>query len=388
MKCVKCGTELKEGCIYCSVCGNEAQMVPDYSVLEDDYLRSLLKEEEEQLKHKASREDNSGKKKQETVPKKKTDSRIPVLVVCILLAVCIIIGVVIKLVINHKNSNSYDYQMEMAQQEYIDKNYESALQYYKTALSLKPDDVTVRLAMAEIYIGQEAYDEAIVLLTEVVDMKPEEDFAYEGLIHIYEAKKDYASIIELASDVQNDDILELFDDYLVEAPVISPIAGEYDEFVPVTMFSADGYDIYYTVDGSEPTAETGKFYKEENNADAEGIILEENGRYTIRAVCVNEKGIASEIIEAVYEIELAVPEFAKVYPDGGRVGSETTVTIEAEEDCSIYYTWDGTDPTIESLRYEEPLEIPTGNNILSVLVVNEKTGLDSGVYRTNFIYYP
>lgn len=43
MKCAKCGAEIKEGCIYCSVCGNAVQIVPDYSVLEDDYLRSLLK---------------------------------------------------------------------------------------------------------------------------------------------------------------------------------------------------------------------------------------------------------------------------------------------------------------------------------------------------------
>lgn len=50
MKCVKCGAEMKEGCIYCSVCGNEAQIVPDYSVLEDDYLRSLLTEEERAAK--------------------------------------------------------------------------------------------------------------------------------------------------------------------------------------------------------------------------------------------------------------------------------------------------------------------------------------------------
>ena len=45
MKCVKCGAELKQGCLYCSVCGHESQILPDYSVLEDDYLRSLLKEE-------------------------------------------------------------------------------------------------------------------------------------------------------------------------------------------------------------------------------------------------------------------------------------------------------------------------------------------------------
>ena len=45
MKCAKCGAELKEGCLYCSVCGHEAQMVNGYSVLEEDYLKALLTDE-------------------------------------------------------------------------------------------------------------------------------------------------------------------------------------------------------------------------------------------------------------------------------------------------------------------------------------------------------
>ena len=45
MKCAKCGAELKVGCIYCSVCGQEAQIVPDYNLLEDDLLKELLNEE-------------------------------------------------------------------------------------------------------------------------------------------------------------------------------------------------------------------------------------------------------------------------------------------------------------------------------------------------------
>lgn len=62
--------------------------------------------------------------------------------------------------------------------------------------------------------------------------------------------------------------------------------------------------------------------------------------------------------------------------------------LPPEDGCSIYYTWDGTDPTTASARYTEPFEVPEGNNVLSVLVVDKKTGLDSGVYRANFIYYP
>ena len=118
------------------------------------------------------------------------------------------------------------------------------------------------------------------------------------------------------------------------------------------------------------------------------LVFDESGKYTIAAVCRNDKGIYSSVTYADFEIELAPPDFAEVSPDGGRFYEPTLVALTAEDGCSIYYTWDGTDPTTASARYTEPFEVPEGNNVLSVLVVDKKTGLDSGVYRANFIYYP
>ena len=386
MKCEKCGAEMKEGCIYCSVCGNEAQMVPDYSVLEDDYLRKLL-EEENQPASGTKQTNKTGKKNQKKQNAKNSSSqmsnKIPIIIVCCILVIAITAGVIAKLVIDHKNANSYDYQVEMAQQEAIDKNYENALQYYKTALALKPDDMKVRLAMADIYMQQKSYDAAMVLLIEIIDMDELNLEAYKNLIQIYDEKEDYDSIAELSDGITNIEILALFDEYLVAAPVISPVEGTYNEYKDVTIFSMEGFDIYYTMDGSTPDATNGIFYDED-----EGIHLDEAGMYRIQAVCVNKKGICSEVASAKYKIEILAPEYATVTPDGGRIAYGTQVTITAEKDCSIYYTWDGTDPTEQSAKYEAPLDIPYGNNILSVLVVNDKTGLDSGVYRTNFIYYP
>ena len=47
MKCANCDAEIKDGSIYCPVCGKEAQMVSGYSSLEDDFLHSLLREDAE-----------------------------------------------------------------------------------------------------------------------------------------------------------------------------------------------------------------------------------------------------------------------------------------------------------------------------------------------------
>lgn len=379
MKCVKCGAEMKEGCIYCSVCGYESKIVPDYNLLEDDYLRTILREENQK-----EPKDEKKKKQRHTPPeKKKMSSKVPIIVVCCLLVIAIIAGVAVKLFVDYKNANSYDYQVKMAEQETVDKNYENALHYYKTALALKPGDIEVRLAMVDIYTEQKEYDSAMVLLIEVIDLEDTNQQAYQNLIDIYAENEDYDSIAELASGITDVNILELFDEYLVASPVISPVEGEFEGYTEVTIYSMEGFDIYYTINGSEPDEETGILYDDE-----EGILLDESGQYLIQAVCVNEKGISSDVVAASYFIEILPPEFATVSPDGGSVAPDTPVTIEAEEGCSIYYTWDGTDPTKFSAKYEGPLEIPYGNNILSVLVVDDETGLDSGVYRTNFIYYP
>lgn len=384
MKCAKCGAEMKEGCIYCSVCGNEAQIVPDYSVLEDDYLRSLLKDEETPRKRGEQsqvKKNVDGRRERQQPPKKKMSNKVPIFVVCGILVILIAAGIIVKVTIDHRNANSYDYQVEMAEKESVDRNYENALQYYKAALSLKPDDIAVRMAMTDIYMEQKEYDAAMVLLMEIIKLDDANQKAYEYLIRIYEDEGQYEQIIELADDVSDEKLAALFADYLVDPPVISPEEGKYQDYVDVTIDSPQGYDIYYTLDGSEPDEVNGIYYKDE-------IALEEAETYEIAAACVNEKGIWSEPATATFKIELLAPEYATVLPDGGRIEDITFATIEAEEGCSIYYTWDGTDPTTASPRYDTPLEIPTGNNVLSVLVVNDKTGLDSGVYRTNFIYYP
>ena len=392
MKCAKCGAEIKEGCIYCSVCGNAVQIVPDYSVLEDDYLRSLLKEEESAGKEPAPAQAKQQKPKQ---PQRKKNRRLPFLIGGILLVLLVLAGILIKVAIDHRNANSYDYQMEQAAMAADAQNDGEALDYYERALYLYPNDITAREKMIEIYEKQKNTDAAMVLLIEIIKLDPANEDAYRDLIAIYDAREDYDSILDLeaevdAEDLKNKDkILDLFADYMISAPLITDPegdvpSGKYDEALEVEIASTDGDAIYYTINGDENEldAKTGTRYFVGNP-----LVFDESGKYTIAAVCRNDKGIYSSVTYADFEIELAPPDFAEVSPDGGRFYEPTLVTLTAEDGCSIYYTWDGTDPTTASARYTEPFEVPEGNNVLSVLVVDNTTGLDSGVYRANFIYY-
>ena len=376
MKCAKCGAELKEGCLYCSVCGHEAQMVNGYSVLEEDYLKALLTDEAS--KDTSSEETENQKKKAEGHHKKKKQT--PWIVLGCVAAVVVVIAIGAIAYVRYQNNNSYDYQIEMAEKELVDLNYEKALSYYKNALTLSPNDINARAAMAEIYLARKEYDSALVLEMEIINLDKKNKEAYQGLITIYEAKGQYDKITELASTVTDTDLLELFSGYIVAEPVFYPDEGTYDVYTEVTIFSIEECDIYYTLDESDPK-KNGILY-----TDA-GIELDDVGKYTIKAVCKNDKGIYSDVVTYKYKTEAKAPDYPEVTPDGGTMDDITFVVITADEGCSIYYTWDGTDPTDTSARYTEPIEVPEGNNILSIIVVNDKTKLTSEIYRTNFIYH-
>ena len=61
--------------------------------------------------------------------------------------------------------------------------------------------------------------------------------------------------------------------------------------------------------------------------------------------------------------------------------------MTAEDNCKIYYTWDGSDPDESSSEYTEPVEIPGGNNVLSVIAIDQTTGKCSDIYRNRYEFY-
>lgn len=52
MKCKKCGADIPSGYVYCKVCGNEVQLVSEYSDFEEDLLSEIVKEEAGEALHK------------------------------------------------------------------------------------------------------------------------------------------------------------------------------------------------------------------------------------------------------------------------------------------------------------------------------------------------
>ena len=138
--------------------------------------------------------------------------------------------------------------------------------------------------------------------------------------------------------------------------------------------------MYYTLDGTTPTKENGKLYS--------SPIKISSGETTLKAIAYNDKAEKSIVTTEKYQISYEAPDYPTLSPRSGHFDSPTSVTISTNLDgAKIYYTWDGSTPTSSSERYYGPIDIPEGNNVLSVILV-DKHGMSSDVLRANYEYTP
>ena len=393
MKCAKCGAEIRPGCVYCSNCGQEAQIVTEINILEDDLLRSMLDEESEKTKETASAEEKEksgkssseasdgksdrGQAKKKNSRQKKKQQRMLILLVAVLVAACVAAGLVMR----YQRANSASYQLKRAEEAFDQKNYTSALDYVNRALQLDESSEDALLLQGEIYQMMKNDDQAETVLLKVIDQNPDCTEAYESLLELYDENGSYEQILALKEKATNTDILSLFDTYLVETPAIEVKSGTYKEFQKVKLsVKGKNLDIYYTLDGSVPTKRD-TLYKDD------AITIEKQGKTTLTAVAMDKNGRYSEPVSAEYDIELDAPDVPVVSPDGGMITEASTVTATVPKGVTVYYTWNGTTPNKSSSKYTGPIEIPEGNNILSLIAVDEN-GLSSEVLKCNYIYYP
>ena len=385
MKCIYCGEELQEGSLYCPKCGKAVQIVPDYNIYEEDYLKQVLTEENQKVsdpnpkKNKNPKSSNTKKKSAaHNKNQKKKQQQILLIVagiVCVLVFSLLILGAAVRS--NH--ANSFSYQVKQAEKALQAGDEAKAISYYENALELDNSSIDVRLSLAELYVKQKEYDSALVLYQEVFRKDKTNRKACKGMIAIYEAKKDTDAILSLEASV-DESLLDLFAAYQVEQPGFSLKSGIFDSAQVLQMLSTKRYEIYYTIDGTDPKTR-GTLY-------TQPIQLNENNKtYVVKAVCKNEDGIYSDVMQATYQISIPAPNIPVVTPDGGTFDTETTITITVPSGCSAYYTWNGNTPSSSSTKYNGPISVPEGNNILSVILIDHSTGLHSDVYKGNFVYY-
>lgn len=369
MKCANCGAEIKVGCVYCQVCGKEAQIVSDYNILEDDYLDSLLQEGEKPSAPKKKKE--SHPKKQ---PEKKSKKRTYIVILLLLFAAAFaLIGGIL-----FAKSLSYEGRMEKAEDAYEKKDYAKAISYAKQALEKKKKDPLAYAVIGKSYYQKGEEEAAKAYLEQAAEEQQKDKELYRFLIDLYDKDSDYEAIMDLYEEIKDSSIQKLFSDYVIEAPKIEPEAGNYGEYPTVTLSSEDGADILYTLDGSSP--------KEEGSIYQEPFQLQKEGKYTLRAVCVDARGVYSKEVKVKYEIDLDIPDLPTASPVSGTYTQPTKIVIDVPAGYRAYYAWNS-NPGENSTQYTGPFEMIEGNNVLSIILISE-SGQTSGIQKYNYVYMP
>lgn len=151
-------------------------------------------------------------------------------------------------------------------------------------------------------------------------------------------------------------------DKFVAAPTADVEPGKVEKGRKVTLTSAAGTEIHYTTNGDVPTTES-TLYKEP-------IVINETT--TIKAIAVKDKNV-SDIATFKYIVDVAVVDPVTINPptstlNPGIVPVGKTVTLQAENGATIYYTINGDDPTGKSGELYDGKPIALGSESKTIVI--------------------
>ena len=399
MKCRYCKSEIPEGELYCKKCGREVQIVPDYNPLEEMLTAQIQldgNEQESELDQyiNQNRRNNNRtgqtagrntvstgrmltekerRKRQSAKAARKKALRRKRRIVLLIMALIVVLAGAGFYVIYQ---NSYNGIMKKAQKAAQSKDYTTAESYFKQAISKNAKKADAYTGLADVYLSQDKTDEGTTLFEEAVSKQSGNVELYKACMDFYLKSDQNMEIPELLDSV-SDSMLEKLSDYVVDEPKFSlEDSTTYDD-VQKLLLTADKDTIYYTTDGTDPDLTSTKY-------TSEGIQISE-GETTIKAIAVNKKGVPSSISKKIYTVEFPVEDAPAVSPSTGQYDEAVQIEVKVPEGYTAYYTTDGTDPTTASTKYTGPIDMPKGETLFKVVLVNGK-GRMSGITTRNYMY--
>lgn len=363
MKCPNCGAEMKDGYLYCEHCGEEIHMVPDFEpeveLNIEETISGIAKdiEVEQATVTEVDVEDELGLE-----PKIHFTLKSTALIGIIVLVLVIIGGIVF---FQYNQNHSLVYQTTMAKQCTENEKYDEALEFYERAMELSGDDISLKLDMAEIYFLKNDKTAYEMLLQEVVKDErttyEQLESTYAKLIAIYRAREDFESINRMLAECGNENIMAAFQNYMATAPEFSVQEGFYTSTQALKLSALGNGKIYYTTDGTTPG--------QQDTVYTAPIILGE-GVHVIMACYVNEYGVFSDVIQKNYTVEIELLSSPNVETVSGEYHFPTQITVDGDAE-NIYYTTDGTTPTIHSTAYTGPINMPLGKSTYKFIRIHE-----------------
>jgi sugar lactone lactonase YvrE len=135
-------------------------------------------------------------------------------------------------------------------------------------------------------------------------------------------------------------------------PMLSISGGVYNNAQTVSISeSAPGATIYYTLNGTAPTASSLKYTGP----------LTINNSVTLNAVAISPGYNPSTVVSATYTLTAATPVVS--LPTGTYTGPQTVTITTASTNANLFYTTNNTLPTSSSTKYTGPITISSSETL-------------------------
>lgn len=364
MRCKNCGAEMQEGHVYCEKCGYEVHIVPDYNIeLEEKMTKTLERLVKEEFEEHQEKQIETVQK----VVKRKNRLLVTVIIVFVIVAGVGIFGV------NMIYRQSYEFQFAKGIEAKNRQQYEQAVQHFKKALDKKPENKELYVYMAEAYDANGNEAEARECYQTLIKLDENNIKAYSALIAMYEEQEEWSEIQTLLSECKNEDILSAFADYQISEPICNISEDAERGIMTIELKSSYQEKIYYTLDGSA-VSEKSQVYTE--------LIVIQSRDIDLQAVCINPKGIASEVFTEHFSATTAKEGIA-VYPETGVFNEPEWITVEVPFGSRVYYNYDGRTATEEDYEYTGPLRMFIGDSHITFTLYNED-GVEGETIERNY----